>query len=396
MLAAGVIAAAWPAGNASKAYAQSTTRLVLSSGTGIPAHAGFVFGPFSNLAMNEADDVAFLTSLRSARIDLRAIVRSTGVTFSVVAFQGLRSPVPRTTYDSFSSPSINGGGVIAFSAQLKDDVPLSAVIRVEGGTAKPIATTADPVPGLPETTFQEFSAPLVSSAGNVLFGARAGGKTPTTGLYQWTPAGIQPLALPAEIKLTPNDLLEPVYFGHDEAVFVPRGTAPAVAVEQFFRAVAVRSFQELNPPPQVSETVEFLPPRVVQPRVRMVLVSLEGNNFQTVLLVGDPTQPVMAKQQPGAPLRPLAEVLGQTGGERGNIIIAGTTVGQEGDLALYCLCDGLLTRLTSPEEFLALVVGARGRGILSLAGDSQHTVAFVAPTGAPGTDSTAIYVTPLP
>src|SRR5712692_1448109 len=150
MLAAGVIAAAWPAGTASKAYAQSTTRLVLSSGTGVPAHAGFVFGPFSNLAMNEADDVVFLTSLRSARIELRAVVRSAGVTFSVVAFQGLRSPIPRATYDSFSSPSMNAGGDIVFTAQLKDEVATSAVIHVKASSASAVAISGDTVPGIPE------------------------------------------------------------------------------------------------------------------------------------------------------------------------------------------------------------------------------------------------------
>ncbi len=377
------------------AYAQATTRLLLTSGIGAPGHSGFVFGPLSNLAMNEAREIVFLTSLRSARIELQAIVRSSGVTFSVVAFQGLRSPVPKATYDSFSAPSMNAAGVSAFTAQLKNEVPASAVFRVEGANARAVVTSGDNVPGKPVTTFQEFSAPLVNSAGNILFGARTGGKTEETGLFLWTPGGIQSLAVPATLNLKSKDVLEPVYFSHDEAVFVRRGTLSEAAIDQFFRAVAVRSFQELNPPPQPSETIELLPARPVDKPVKMLLVSLEGDNVQTVPLVGDPSQPVRAKRQSGVAFKPLGRILGQTGEAGGNIFFAATTAGQENDFAFYCFCNGQAIRLTSPEEFLPIVQAAQGRPILSLAGDSQHTVAFVVPAGQ-ASDSSAIYVTSLP
>jgi hypothetical protein len=377
------------------ACAQATTRLILSNGTGVPGHSGFVFGPFSNLTMNEAKDIVFLTSLRSARIDLRAVVRSTGVTFSVVAFQGLRSPIPRATYDSFSSPSMNAGGDIVFTAQLKDEVPTSAVIRVKGGSASAVAMSGDTVPGLLETTFQDFSAPLVNSAGNVLFGARTGGKTPGSGLFLWTRRGIQTVAIPPTLKLLPADLLEPAYFSHDEAGFVPRGTAPDAAVDQFFRALAVKSFQELNPPPELSQTFELLPARTGEAPVSMLLALMEGDSVQTVPLIGDPSQAVMARRQGGAALKHLGRVLGQTVGAREQLLFAASTAEQENDLAVYCYCDGQVTRLTSVEEYLPILQGVRGRPILGLSGDLQQTIAFIVP-GGQGADSTAIYVTSLP
>ncbi len=377
------------------AYAQATTRLLLSSGSGVPGHAGFVFGPLSNLAMNEAREIVFLTSLRSARIELRAVARSTGVTFSVVAFQGLRSPVPKATYDSFSAPSINAAGVVAFTAQLKDEVPSSAVIRAEGASARPVVTGGDTVPGIPEATFQEFSAPLVSSAGNILFAARTDGKTPGTGLFLWTPEGIQSLAVPEVLHLKSNNLLEPVYFSHDEAVFVTRGTSQDAAAEQFFRAVAIKSFQELNPPPQPSELVELMPARASLVPVKMLLVLMEGGSVQTLPLVGDPSQVVMAKRLPGVTVKPLGHILGQAGEARGNIIFAATSADHENDVALYCFCDGQAIRLASAVEFLSLKEAVQGRPILSLSGDSQHTVAFIVPTGQ-GSDSSEIYVTSLP
>ena len=114
--------------------AQSNTRLLLAAGSGVPGHAGFSFGPFSNLAMNDNREIVFLSSLRGPRNELRAVVRSSGVSFSVVAFQGLRAPILKTSYDSFSAPSLNDAGAICFAAGLKDTEanPSSAIIRVDG------------------------------------------------------------------------------------------------------------------------------------------------------------------------------------------------------------------------------------------------------------------------
>ncbi len=375
------------------ASAQTQTRELLASGNGVPGHAGFVFGPFSNLSMNEARDIVFLSTLRSARIELRAVVRSTGVSFAVLAFQGLRSPVPRATYDSFSAPSLNNSGEIVFTTQLKDETPISAVIRVKSGTATVVVTSADNVPGVPETTFQEFSAPLINSAGSILFGARSTGKRPSSGLYLWTRRGIQALALPAALHLAPTDLLEPVYFSHDEAVFAPRGAAREAALEQFFRAVAVKSFQALDPPPALSDAYELVPARAGEPPLEMLLALMEGDNVEVVPLAGEPAQAVMAKRQTGAALKPLGHILGQTVGAQEKLLFAATTAEQESDLGVYCYCDGQVTRLTSSEEFSPIAL--HGRPVLSLAGDSEQTVAFIV-ADSQNADSTAIYVTSLP
>lgn len=377
------------------AFGQSNTRLLLASGWGVPEHAGFVYGPFSNLVMNEAKEVVFLSSLRGAKSELRAVIRSRGVTFSVVAFEGLRCPVPKASYESFSAPSLNDSGVTAFTATVKDDVPASAVIRVEGTTARAVATSGESVPGNPEGRFQEFSPPLINSAGNVLFGARTEGKAPGTGLFFWTPRGIQSVPLPAELNLAPKDLLTPAFFSRDEAVFVSRGTSTAAVTEQIFRATAIKNFQELNPPPTPAETVEVLPARRDEAPIKMLLVLMGGENVQTAALDGDPSQPVMAKRSAGIALKPLGAIQQQTTGPRGNIIFAAAPADQPQDLALYCFCSGQVVRLTSPEEFLPITEAARGRPVLSLAGDAQHTAAFIAPSGEEG-DAVAIYVTSVP
>jgi hypothetical protein len=384
---------AWPL----QVYAQSNTRLLLASGSGVPGHAGFVFGPFSNLAMNENREIVFLSTLRSTRKELPALVRSSGVTFSVLAFQGLRSPVPRTTYDSFSAPCINNSGTIAFTAALKDtgEAPGFAVIQMEGSASKAVATTTDAVPGLLESTFLEFSAPLITSTGNILFGARWGGKKPCSGLVLWTPRGLQVLDLPPGSNVGAKDLLAPIFFSHDEAVFVPRGVPSEAAIEQFFRAVATRTFQEMKPPPESSETAEVLAARPGETPVQMLLVLMEGETVQTAVLVGDPSQAAIARRPSGATApQPLGRIQGQTAAPRGNIIFAATAADLVNDVGLYCFCEGQVIRLTSAEEFAPITQAAPGKPLLSLVSDAQQTTAFIVPGAAEG--ASAIYVTSIP
>ena len=302
------------------AWAQLNTRLLLTTGTEVPGHGGLAFGPFLSLEMNGNDDIIFLTSLHSARTDMRAVVRSTGVSFSVVAFQGLLGPFPRTTYDTFSAPSMNDSGVIAFAATLdtdQADLPTAVVVRQEGAKPRAVATNLDEPPGHPGGKFEEFSAPLVTSDGSLLFGARWSGKDAGSGLFLWSPRGLQAISLPAGLQLAPMDLLEPFFFGHDEAAFLRRGVSPNVATEQFFRAIAIQTFQQLQPPPDPARSTELLAARPDVAPVQMLLIYLENGGFQTTLLAGDATQPVLAKQSLSTtPVKPVAKIVSLTIGSR--------------------------------------------------------------------------------
>jgi len=377
--------------------AQSNTRLLLSVGYGVPGHTGFSFGPFSDLAMNENREIAFLSTLRSPRSELRAVVLSSGVNFTVVAFQGLQSPIPKTSYDSFSAPSLNDAGVLCFAAGLKDaeGKPSSAIVRVDATGAKALVTSDDSLPGVPDAGFLEFSAPLINSQGNVLFAARWGGKSPATGLFLWTPQALRKLEFPAGVSPTAKDLFEPIFFSRDEAALALRGTPREAAIEQFFRAVAIRSFQDLKPAPDPADTFQILASRAGQAPVQMVLVIMEGENVQTALLPGDPSQSVMARRAEGAPeAKPLAQIEGQSTSAQGNIIFAAAPLDSPDDVGLYCYCEGQVTRLTTAEEFSPVVQTAPGKPILSLVGDGQQTEAFIAP-GAVESGS-SIYVTSIP
>ncbi|MGA3328568.1 MAG: hypothetical protein ABSF45_29310 [Terriglobia bacterium] len=395
-LAAGALLVAL-AGSALPVFAQLNTRLLLTTGTEVPGHGGLAFGPFLSLAMNANEDIIFLTSLRSPRVEMRAVARSTGVSFSVVAFQGLLGPFPRTTYDTFSPPSMNDSGVMAFTATLvtdQADVPKAVVVRQEGSKPKALATNLDAPPGHAEAKFEEFSAPLVTSDGNVLFAARWAGKDAGSGLFLWSPRGLSAVPLPAGLQLGPKELLDPFFFGHDEAAFLRRGVSPDVAIEQFFRAIAIQTFQELQPPPDPSRTAELLAARPDVAPVQMLLVYLENSSIQTALLAGDATKPLMAKRSlTTTPLKPVEKILSLTIGPRGNMIFAAAPTDAPNDLALYCNCDGQANRLTTPDDFLSITSAGPGKPILSLTGDTQQTVAFIAPTTSG--DNTAIYVTSI-
>ena len=301
----------------------------------------------------------------------------------------------RAAYESFSAPSMNNAGALAFTATLRDDVPASAVIRWESGNSLAIASSGGSVPDAPDSTFLEFSAPVISSAGNVLFAARTGGAKPGTGLFLWTPQRLRTVPIPADLHLTPEDLLNPAMASRDEAVFVLRGTPIEAVIEQFFRAVAIKSFQELTPPPDAADIVEVLPARPGEASVKMLLVAMEADMVEVGFLQGDPTLPVQGTRPAEGETPGLGRIQGQTTGPHGEIIFAAASQGQEADLALSCFCNGHVERLTSPEEFWQVTVPAKGRPLFSLSGDGQRTVSFIAPNGEGG-DSLGIYVTSLP
>lgn len=379
------------------AVAQTNTRLLLTSGGGVPGHGGLTFGPFSDLGMNGNQEIVFLSSLRSPRNELRAVVRSSGVSFAVLAFQGLLAPTARATYEAFSAPSMNDAGVVAFGATLskdRDDAPTAIVVREENSKARVLVTNLDAPPGFPAGKFEEFSAPLVTSDGNVLFGARWSGDGAGSGLFLSTPRGLQALQLPEEVKPSARQLLEPFFFSHDEAAFLLHGASHQDALEQFFRAIAIQTFQELKPPPDATQTTELLPARAGVAPVQMLLVFLENGSIQTAPLMGDPTKPVLARTSPDGLLpRPVARILTLTIGARGNMIFAAAPADLPNDLALDCYCEGQVIRLTTREDFLPITQAVPGKPITSLSGNTQQTTAFIAPTAAG--DNTAIYVTDI-
>jgi hypothetical protein len=383
------------------ARAQVNARLVLVSGSSVPGHPGFTFGSFYDLAMNANDQIVFRTTMESPRNNVRAVVRSQGVSFSVVAFEGLVSPARRETYESFSAPCINDAGSVAFKATLKGGgggAPTEAIVRVTGTSADLVADNGSGGKSS-GSGFTAFSAPVIGSGGAVLFAARTGGASPHSGLYLWFSGGVREVGLPKDFQLGPREILEPLFASHDEAVFVRHGVDMAAAREQFFRAVAVRNFQQLDPPPKPSETVQMLPARSNQKPVQLLLVLLQGGDAQTAELSGDPSQPVKAQLAPGggpASDSTFNAIQGQAAGRRaGSIIFAGAPSGDPDGFGIFCFCGGQVVRLTTQVDFGLLLGNLNGKPIGSFAGDGQGTVALVAPVGTqPGANAIFVCDTP--
>jgi hypothetical protein len=382
------------------ARAQVNARLLLVSGSAVPGHPGFTFGSFQDLAMSSNDQVVFLSTLESPRSSLRAVVRSQGVSFTVVAFEGLISPASHEQYESFSAPGINSAGDVVFRARLKAEAagkPTEAIVLMKGSAASLVADNGGGGGSSFGQTFKAFSAPVIGSDGAVLFAARTAGSKPHSGLYLWSAGAMREVELPKDFRLGPGDLLEPIFASHDEAVFVRRGENMAAAQEQFFRAVAVRNFQQLDPAPKPSGMFQVLPARPEQRPVQLLLVLLQGNHAETAKLPGDPAQPVMAQDAPGTGGdAKFAAIQGQAAGRRsGSIIFAGVPSGQTDGFGLFCFCGGQVVRLTTQADFGLLLGNLGSKPITSFAGDGQGTVALVAPVGAQsGANSIFVIDTP--
>jgi hypothetical protein len=385
------------------AAAQVNTRVLLVSGSGVPGHPGFTFGTFHDLAMSGNQQIVFRTMLESPRANIEAVVESHGISFSVVAFQGLVSPVSHELYESFGAPSINDAGAVAFTAALKasgaEGAPTSAIVRIQGGNSDLVAANSGEGSESFGEVFEAFSAPVIGSGGEVVFGARSAGPSSHSGLYLWSSQGIHPVELPKNFQRGPHDLLQPIFASRDEAVFVRQGVNMAAAREQFFRAIAIRNFQQLDPAPKPSETFQVLAARPNQKPIQMLLVLLEGDHADTAVLDGNPGQPVMAQIAPGqgaADTSTFAAIEGQAAGRRsGSVIFAGVPSGKVDDFGLFCFCEGQVTRLTTPADFGLLLNGLNGRPIDSLASDGQGTVALIAPVGTEA-NGNAIFVCNIP
>ncbi len=375
--------------------AQTNTRLLLSSGDAVPEHSGFAFGPFSGLAMNGRHQIVFLTSMVSPRTQLNAVVRSAGVSFSVVAFQGLRSPDPGKNFDSFGSPAINLAGEIAFGAALRDggsgNPAGSGVFLARGSNIQALATTSQPSPD--GSNFAAFSDPILTSSGDVLFSAQTGHGS---GFYEWTPGGIEQVPLPTDFPRSAQGLLSPIFSGGNQAVLVPVSADPAAARDQLFRALAGQIFQGINPPPATNQTMVILAAAPSAPPVPMLLVAADQGKIQVMFLEGNPSQAVSSLTSATPGLLPFGSVEGEAAAPHGNILFIATIPGQAPGVGLYCYCQGQVEPLTTPLDFASISATLAGRPLSSLTTDSKSTAAFIAPTGPPGVPSNAIYVTPIP
>ena len=158
---------------------------------------------------------------------------------------------------------MNDPGMMAFTATLVTDQANVPTWRWSGRKAASRAwsTNLDAPPGLPDAKFEEFSAPLVTSDGNLISERAGQAKGAGSGLFQWSARGLQALPLPAGFAAWPQGVAGALLFGHDEAAFLRRGASAEAATEQFFRAIAIQTFQQMQPQPDSAHLRELLAAR---------------------------------------------------------------------------------------------------------------------------------------
>jgi hypothetical protein len=117
-------------------------------------------------------------------------------------------------YASFSPPSINSQGAIAFTAGLSGGTALRGIFKSEKGVIHPIALEGQPVPGMASAAFWSFGQPSINQSGDLAFVAtvRSHDTSQNQGVFFRSGALIQKLAdQDSEISGKPESKLEYFY-----------------------------------------------------------------------------------------------------------------------------------------------------------------------------------------
>jgi hypothetical protein len=158
--------------------------LVVRQGDPTP-HPGFdySFDFFSNLTINPVGQVAFRSSLRSNTTTYSnggifvATPQTSGAPYAVNELATLRENPPgaSTAYTSFSIPSVNAAGDVAFTGDVgSTSAPNNFLLIGRPGSLKTVAHTGDLLPSAGVTPNRIFD-PLLSTNGAITFQATLAG-----------------------------------------------------------------------------------------------------------------------------------------------------------------------------------------------------------------------------
>jgi hypothetical protein len=226
--------------------------LVVRQGDPTP-HPGFnyAFDFGSNLNINPAGQVAFRSSLLSNTVTypnggIFLATPKTGAPYAVEKLATLRETPPgsSSTFYSFSAPSLNSAGDVAFMGEAGVTTANQYLLVGRPGKLLTVAHTGDPIAANGPTAHapliaNTFSAPILSTNGAVTFQATLAGATATsdTALFSGLPGHLKLIARegdptpagpdtffgdlsPATRKLMTN--------GHGQVAFAASLTGPGV------------------------------------------------------------------------------------------------------------------------------------------------------------------------
>jgi hypothetical protein len=183
--------------------------LVVRQGDPTPAPGyNYSFDFSSNVNINPAGQVAFRSSLKfgaatysSGGIFLATPQISGGYSVGRLAVVNEMPPGSTLAYNSFSAPSLNAAGDVAFMAEGKSNGPEQYLFVGRPGKLLTVAHTGDPINGNGPTANAPliagtFSAPLLSTNGAVTFEATLAGASATsdTALFSGLPGHLKLIA----------------------------------------------------------------------------------------------------------------------------------------------------------------------------------------------------------
>jgi hypothetical protein len=155
-----------------------------------PAPGGGTWNNFSQPDMNSRGDVVF-TSLISGAADgaVAGIFRSDGITPAAIVRTNQPAPGGGTFTNLNNSPTVNSAGQVVFSAVFNNspDGATDGIFRGDGGAVEVIARANQPAPGGGGGVYSSFSTPTMNNAGAVAFFASltgtSGGSSDDSAIY---------------------------------------------------------------------------------------------------------------------------------------------------------------------------------------------------------------------
>jgi hypothetical protein len=279
---AGLSGAGTTAGTAHALFAGSpgAPTLVLREGDPTP-YNGFNFGVPSNLNINPAGQIAFRSSLHSGAnlfpnggIYL-ATPKADWSGYTVAKVANLReSPTPSPlyhAYTSFSAPSLNAAGDVAFVGQVDSSTGSQYLMLGKPGKLAIVAHSGEPLVtdnGLTLTPTR-IGDPLLSTNGAVTFGATlVDDASRDTALISGLPGHLKVIAREGD----PTPAGADTFFGS----LVPSGTAPKVSVNGHGQVAFAASMTGPGATPATSQAL-FATDRAGQ----LMLVARYGQTFDT-------------------------------------------------------------------------------------------------------------------
>lgn len=150
--------------------------------TGDGVYAGNA-ADFNLHALDDSGAVAFRSEVTAGSV-ARGIFADSGGSETAFALEGDSAPgIPGGTYSAFGTPSQNGTGSVAFTADVTGGAVANGIFRDSGGTDTAVALVGDSAPDTGGGTYLEFGYPVVNDLGHVVFLSNVAGGAASGGIF---------------------------------------------------------------------------------------------------------------------------------------------------------------------------------------------------------------------